>query len=131
MSCASVRSRPVRTVRDRPDLTRHRLRRTAAETRLVRHRRVMSAEPHDELRALALWHTSRRAVDELLEPLLEYGPVAVDRVADRLSQVRALVAEEQRAFDAFVDLVLLDRGEPGVVLEMFGRRADDVDVLDR
>ena len=91
----------------------------------------MSADPRAELRALALWHTRRRAVDELLEPLLEYGPVAVERVADRLSQVRELFAEEQRAFDAFVALVMEQQRDEGIVLEMFGRRADDADLLDR
>ena len=85
----------------------------------------MSTDPRAELRALALWHTRRRAVDELLEPLLEYGPVAVERVADRLAEVQALVGEEKRAFDAFVALVLEQRQSEGVVLEMFGRRAGD------
>jgi hypothetical protein len=85
----------------------------------------MSTDPRAELRALALWHTRRRAVDELLEPLLEYGPVAVERVADRLAEVQALVADEKRAFDAFVALVLEHRQSEGVVLEMFGRRAGD------
>lgn len=90
----------------------------------------MSTEPHAELRALALWHTRRRAVDELLEPLLEYGPVAVERVAERLSQVQAIVLEEQRAFEAFVQVVLEHQQSEGVVLEMFGRRAVE-DPLDR
>ncbi|MBK5307722.1 MAG: hypothetical protein JJD92_13635 [Frankiaceae bacterium] len=85
----------------------------------------MPTDPRAELRALALWHTRRRAVDELLEPLLEYGPVAVERVSDRLFQVRSLVIEEQNAFQAFVDLVLEHQRDEGVVLEMFGRRADD------
>ena len=85
----------------------------------------MSTDPRAELRALALWHTRRRAVDELLEPLLEYGPVAVERVAERLAQVRDLVGDEQRAFDAFVELVQEHQQHEGVVLEMFGRRAGD------
>ncbi len=85
----------------------------------------MSTEPHAELRALALWHTRRRAVDELLDPLLEYGPVAVERVSERLSQVQALVTDEQRAFEAFVEVVLENRQREGVVLEMFGRRAGE------
>jgi hypothetical protein len=92
----------------------------------------MTSDPRAELRALALWHTRRRAVDELLEPLLEYGPVAVDRVAERLVQVRDLVLDEQRAFDAFVEVVLEHQRGEGVVLEMFGRRAGDgPDLLDR
>ena len=90
----------------------------------------MSTEPPAELRALALWHTRRRAVDELLEPLLEYGPVAVDRVSERLGQVRELVTDEQRAFEAFVEVVLERRQGQGVVLEMFGRRTGEGDVLD-
>jgi hypothetical protein len=85
----------------------------------------MASDPRAELRALALWHTRRRAVDELLEPLLEYGPVAVDRVADRLGQVQALVEDERRAFDAFVEVAAEHRQDHGVVLEMFGRRAAD------
>ncbi|MDX6197424.1 MAG: hypothetical protein QOJ79_575 [Actinomycetota bacterium] len=85
----------------------------------------MSTDPRAELRALALWHTRRRAVDELLDPLLEYGPVAVERVAERLSQVQALVGDEQRAFDAFVEIVLEHQQGEAVVLEMFGRQAGD------
>ena len=92
----------------------------------------MPTEPHAELRALALWHTRRRAVDELLEPLLEYGPVAVERVAERLAQVQALVGDEQRAFEAFVALVIEHQQAEGVVLEMFGRRTGEgPDQLDR
>lgn len=91
----------------------------------------MATEPHAELRALALWHTRRRAVDELLEPLLEYGPVAVERVAERLPHVRALVEDEQRAFQAFVDVVAEHQQTEGVVLEMFGRRASDLPEVDR
>jgi hypothetical protein len=83
----------------------------------------MATDPHAELRALALWHTRRRAVDELLDPLLEYGPIAVERVSERLAQVQALVADEQRAFEAFVEVVLEHQCSEGVVLEMFGRRA--------
>jgi hypothetical protein len=85
----------------------------------------MSLDPRAELRALALWHTRRRVVDELLAPLLEYGPVAVDRVADRLPEIRQLVADEQRAFAAFVEAVADHEQGNAVVLNMFGRRADD------
>lgn len=92
----------------------------------------MATDPHAELRALALWHTRRRAVDDVLGPLLEYGPVAVDRVAERLSQVQALVLDEQRAFEAFVETVLEHERGDGVVLEMYGRRGPDgPDLLDR
>ena len=84
----------------------------------------MPPDPRTELRALALWHTRRRAVDDLLLPLLEYGPVAVDRVAEHLTQLRALVADEQRAFNAFVEVLAEHPQTNAVVLEMFGRRAD-------
>ena len=90
----------------------------------------MSTDPRTELRALALWHTRRRAVDELLAPLLEYGPVAVERVADRLAQLRSLMAEEIRAFDAFVEVTADRSQQTAVVLEMFGRRAEPPDALD-
>lgn len=85
----------------------------------------MSLDPRAELRALALWHTRRRAVDELVDPLLEYGPVAVDRVADRLHELRSLMADEQRAFDAFVEAVADHERADAVVLDMFARRPDD------
>ncbi|MCW2572569.1 MAG: hypothetical protein JWO88_2627 [Frankiales bacterium] len=90
----------------------------------------MPPDPRTELRALALWHTRRRAVDDLLLPLLEYGPVAVDRVAEHLTQMRALVADEQRAFNAFVE-VLADHPQTGaVVLEMFARREETPEFQD-
>lgn len=81
----------------------------------------MSEDPRAELRALALWHTRRRMVDELLVPLLEYGPVAVDRVADRLPELRALVHAEEQAFDAFVAIVGDRPARDAVVLELFAR----------
>ena len=87
-------------------------------------RQDVATDPRAELRALALWHTRRRAVDELLAPLLEYGPVAVERVAERLDAVRALVADEIAAFTAFVDLVEAQQQTEAVVLELFGRRGD-------
>lgn len=87
---------------------------------------LVPSDPRAELRALALWHTRRRAVDEMLEPLLEYGPVAVDRVSERLAQVRVLVQEEAAAFDAFVQLVGDRPRHEGVVVDLLGRlyRAD-------
>jgi len=86
----------------------------------------VAPDPRAELRALALWHTRRRAVDEMLEPLLEYGPVAVDRVSERLAQVRVLVREEAEAFDAFVALVGNRPRHEAVVIDLFGHlsRAD-------
>jgi hypothetical protein len=78
-----------------------------------------------------LWHTRRRAVDELLAPLLEYGPVAVDRVADRLGDIRLIVDDERRAFDAFVE-ILCDRDQSTAkVLDLFGRRAETTEVRDK
>ena len=77
----------------------------------------MSPDSRTELRALALWHTRRRNVDELLTPLLEYGPVAVDRVADRLDELATLAAEEVDAFQAFVSLVRERNSHDAVVLE--------------
>ncbi len=81
----------------------------------------MSEDSRAELRALALWHTRRRMVDELLVPLLEYGPVAVDRVADRLPELRSLVHAEELAFDAFVAAVGDRPTQDAVVLELFAR----------
>jgi hypothetical protein len=82
----------------------------------------MPNDAREELRALALWHTRRRLVDELLDPLLEYGPAAVDRVAERLAQVESLVESERQAFLAFAALVA-ERREPSqrtaVVLDLF------------
>ena len=60
-------------------------------------------------------------VDELLVPLLEYGPVAVDRVSDRLAELRALVRAEELAFDAFVTAVGERPTQDAVVLELFAR----------
>ena len=97
----------------------------------------MASDARDELRALALWHARRRLVDEVLDPLLEYGPAAVDRVADRLAQVRALVLGEQQAFEAFAALMQQrgdvaeearpDRG--AIVLDLFPM-PDSVDIRD-
>ncbi|GAC1610500.1 MAG: hypothetical protein NVS3B26_19130 [Mycobacteriales bacterium] len=81
----------------------------------------MSPDARAELRALALWHTRRRAVDELLTPLLEYGPAAVDRVADHLTVLRSMMADEMAAFEAFADVLPPGRRTGGVVLPMFGR----------
>lgn len=83
----------------------------------------MASDPRAELRALALWHTRRRMVDELLVPLLEYGPVAVDRVSDRLGEIRALVAAEEAAFDAFVAQLGERPARDAVVLNLFARSA--------
>ena len=83
----------------------------------------MASDPRAELRALALWHTRRRMVDELLLPLLEYGPVAVDRVGERLPELRSLVAAEEDAFRAFVAVVGERPVRDAVVLDLFARSA--------
>lgn len=84
----------------------------------------MPTDPRTELRALALWHTRRRAVEELLAPLLEYGPVAVERVADRLPDLQSLVADEQLAFTSFVEVLAERQQVDAIVLDMFPRRTD-------
>lgn len=81
----------------------------------------MALDTRAELRALALWHTRRRMVDELLTPLLEYGPVAVDRVSERLGELQALVFQEVQAFEAFVGLVEERPTYDAVVFDLFAR----------
>jgi hypothetical protein len=82
----------------------------------------MATDGRMELRALALWHTRRRMVDEVLAPLLEYGPIAVDRVSDRLDEVQSLVQAEMEAFAAFVLIVGEQRPAPdAIVLDLFAR----------
>ena len=81
----------------------------------------MATDANAELRALALWHTRRRMVDEMLNPLLEYGPVAVDRVADRLRELQVRVAEERQAFEAFVALMGDRPSQHATVLDLFAR----------
>ncbi len=81
----------------------------------------MPSDDPAALRALARWHTSRRAVDELVEPMLEYGPIAVDRVIDRLPDVQELVREEEAAFAAFVSLVAGESRRDAVVVDLYGR----------
>lgn len=85
------------------------------------------SDSRTELRALALWHTRRRAVDDLLTPLLEYGPVAVDRVTDQLDDLVSLVAEEGDAFQAFVALVRDRNRQDAVVLEFARVARPDVE----
>ena len=82
----------------------------------------MTRDPRAELRALALWHSRRRSVDEVLAPLLEYGPIAVDRVADRLAELTALVRAEGEAFASFVELLDASPKQDAQVLDLFSRR---------
>ena len=81
----------------------------------------MPSDDPAALRALARWHTSRRAVDELVEPMLEYGPIAVDRVTDRLPHVQELVREEEAAFASFVALVAGESRRDAVVIDLYGK----------
>jgi hypothetical protein len=62
-------------------------------------------------------------VDELLSPLLEYGPVAVDRVSERLDELRGLVGAEEDAFGEFVRLVGDRPQYDAIVVDLFGRAA--------
>ncbi len=55
----------------------------------------------DRLRLLAHWHARRREVDDLLDPLLQHGPAAVERVSARLDDVSEALAAERLAFEAF------------------------------
>ena len=81
----------------------------------------MEPDQTAQLRALARWHTSRRAVDELVQPLLEIGPVAVERVSDRLQHLTQLLREERAAFDAFAVLVQQLPRQDAVVIDLFGQ----------
>ncbi len=81
----------------------------------------MEPEQTAQLRALARWHSSRRAVDELIQPLLEVGPVAVERVSRRLPQLEALLREERAAFAAFAALVQPVPRQGAVVIDLFGQ----------
>ena len=60
----------------------------------------MDERERDELRRLALWLSRRRAVDEALEMLTAYGPVASARVHSHLDALRQLLAAEHEAFAA-------------------------------
>ena len=82
----------------------------------------MSPEQTAQLRALARWHTSRRAVDELVMPMLEIGPIAVDRVSDQLADLQQLLRDEQAAFEAFAALVEARTTSDAVVLDLLSRR---------
>ncbi len=63
---------------------------------------ILGQVDEEPLRLLALWHARRRDLDEMLEPLLAHGPVAVERVARHLPSVTGAVAGERAAFDAFL-----------------------------
>ena len=57
------------------------------------------------VRLLAAWQQQRRELTDRLDGLLLHGPTAVDRVAARADELRAALASERDAFEAFVDLV--------------------------
>lgn len=72
-----------------------------ARRRLTVHApRVDHDTPGDDLRQLTLWLTRRRAVDEAVALLTEYGPAACDRVHAHLDALRRLLSLEQEAFAA-------------------------------
>lgn len=54
----------------------------------------------DDLRRLAVWLSRRRAVDEAIAQLTNYGPAASNRVHTHLEALSALLALEAEAFDA-------------------------------
>lgn len=60
----------------------------------------MLVEPgRDDLRRLAVWLGRRRAVDEAVAQLTNYGPAASNRVHTHLDALAALLALEAEAFD--------------------------------
>lgn len=56
----------------------------------------------ERLPLLALWHARRRELDELLAPLLVYGPLAVERVSEHLAELRLAEEAEAAAYQAFL-----------------------------
>ncbi len=56
----------------------------------------------ERLPLLALWHARRRELDELLSPLLVYGPLAVERVAEHLAELQQAEEAESAAYSAFL-----------------------------
>jgi hypothetical protein len=56
----------------------------------------------ERLPMLALWHARRRELDELLSPLLVYGPLAVEKVAEHLDELRLAQEAESAAYRAFL-----------------------------
>ena len=60
----------------------------------------MAVEPgRDDLRRLAGWLNRRRAVDEVVAQLTNYGPAATNRVHTHLDALTALLTLETEAFD--------------------------------
>ena len=65
---------------------------------------------------LALWHARRRELDELLSPLLVYGPLAVEKVAEHLDELRLAEEAEAAAYRAFLaaqDVVMAEADGTG------------------
>ena len=60
----------------------------------------MEDTDREHLRRLALWLSRRRVVDEAVGVLTAYGPAASDRVHSHLDALRALLQQEQEAFEA-------------------------------
>lgn len=72
----------------------------------------------ERLPMLALWHARRRELDELLSPLLVYGPLAVEKVADHLDELRLAEEAESAAYRAFLaaqDLAVAQADGTGAV----------------
>jgi hypothetical protein len=84
-------------------------------------------EGDERLRLLALWHSRRRELDDLVEPLLLHGPAAVGRVDGRIGEITVAVRSEMAAFEALCEALALHRAAPDVAdddLGLLRQRAD-------
>lgn len=61
----------------------------------------MADPSHDDLRRLAVWLARRREVDEMMQVLTQYGPVAGERVASHLRALEVMLEVEQEAFSRY------------------------------
>ena len=84
----------------------------------------MDDAEREELRRLALWLSRRRAVDEALEMLTAYGPMASERVHRHLDALKQLLVSEQEAFDAVAAAAPVVTQSPLPALLERPRRAD-------
>ena len=84
----------------------------------------MDDAEREELRRLALWLSRRRAVDEALEMLTGYGPMASERVHRHLEALKQLLVSEQEAFDALAAAAPVVPQSPLPALLERPRRAD-------
>ena len=74
---------------------------------------------------LVLWQLRRRALDELLEPLLAVGSSAATQILTNLSEVIAAADSERAAFEAFLAAHELT-DEPGEPDPLPGLKDDDL-----